>query len=63
MVAVEDDAQVGEDVILLGRAASGEEIAVEDLAAWAGTSEYEVMTSISARVPRVFETTVADASD
>ncbi len=45
----EDDVKVGEQVILLG-----EGIAVEELADWAGTNEYEVMTNISARVPRVF---------
>jgi alanine racemase len=44
-----DDVKVGEEVILLG-----EGIAVEELADWAGTNEYEVMTNISARVPRVF---------
>ena len=27
---------------------------LEDLADWAGTNEYEVLTNISARVPRVF---------
>jgi alanine racemase len=43
----DDDIQVGEDVILLGR-----EIKVENLAGWAGTNEYEVLTNISARVPR-----------
>lgn len=48
-----DDAQVGDPVILLGNADSGEAISAEDLAEWAGTNEYEVMTSISARVPRV----------
>ena len=26
----------------------------EDLAQWMGTNEYEVMTNISARVPRVY---------
>ncbi len=40
---------LGDDVILLGG-----EISAHDLAAWAGTSAYEVLTSISARVPRVF---------
>jgi alanine racemase len=45
----DDDAQVGDEVILLG-----EGIMVEDLAEWTGTNEYEVMTNISARVPRVF---------
>lgn len=49
-----DNAEVGDEVILLGKAASGEVIRPEDLAEWAGTNAYEVMTSISARVPRVF---------
>ena len=47
--AGEDDVKVGDDVILLGGG-----ITPEDLADWAGTNEYEVMTNISARVPRVF---------
>lgn len=45
----EDEIQVGEEVVLLG-----EGIRAEDLAQWMGTNEYEVMTNISARVPRVF---------
>ena len=45
----DDDVEVGDDVIMLG---SG--IMAEDLAVWAGTNEYEVLTNISARVPRVF---------
>jgi len=45
----EDAAQVGDDVILLG-----EGIAAHDLAEWTGTNEYEVLTSISARVPRLY---------
>lgn len=52
-----DEASVGDEVILLGTAASsGETIRAEDLAAWAGTNSYEVMTNISARVPRVYMT-------
>lgn len=47
--AGEDDVKVGDEVILLGGS-----IAPEELADWAGTNEYEVMTNISARVPRVF---------
>jgi alanine racemase len=47
----QDDAVVGDEVILLGAG-----ITVYDLAAWTGTNEYEVMTSISDRVPRVFLT-------
>ncbi len=52
--AGEDEIRVGDEVILLGEAATGEKITAEDLALWAGTNEYEVMTNISARVPRVF---------
>ena len=44
-----DKADVGDDVILLGK-----EITAHDLAGWTGTNEYEVLTNISARVPRVF---------
>ena len=51
-----DEAGVGDEVILLGKASSGETIRAEELAGWAGTNPYEVMTNISARVPRVFET-------
>ncbi len=45
----DDDVKVGDDVILLGG-----EVCARDLADWAGTNEYEALTSISARVPRVF---------
>jgi len=45
----DDDVKVGDDVILLG-----EGIAAEDIAGWMGTNEYEVLTNISARVPRVY---------
>ncbi len=47
-------AGIGDEVVLLGTAGSGECIRAEDLADWAGTNEYEVMTNISARVPRLF---------
>jgi alanine racemase len=45
----DDEVHVGDEVILLG-----EGIAAEDLAQWMGTNEYEVMTNISARIPRVY---------
>jgi alanine racemase len=48
-----DSASLGDEVILLGRSGA-ETIAPEDLAEWAGTATYEVLTNISARVPRVF---------
>ncbi len=44
-----DDVKVGDEVILFGNG-----ITAEDLADWMGTNEYEVMTNISARVPRVY---------
>ena len=50
MVNVGDDtAEVGDEVLLLG-----EGITTYDLAEWAGTNEYEVLTNISARVPRLY---------
>jgi len=45
----DDEIEVGDEVILLG-----EGIFAEDLARWMGTNEYEVMTNISARVPRLY---------
>jgi alanine racemase len=44
-----DEAKVGDEVVLLGGG-----ITAHDLAEWMGTNEYEVLTSISARVPRRF---------
>jgi alanine racemase len=46
-----DEAQVGDEVILLGAGISS-----DDLAEWAGTNNYEPLTNISARVPRVYVT-------
>jgi alanine racemase len=48
-----DEAQVGDAVVLLGEWDHAK-IVAEDLAAWMGTNEYEVLTNISARVPRVY---------
>lgn len=46
----DDEVNVGDEVILLG-----EGIQAEELAEWMGTNEYEVLTNISARVPRVYK--------
>ena len=46
-----DIAEVGDEVVLLG-----EGITAYDLAEWTGTNEYEVLTNISARVPRIYIT-------
>jgi alanine racemase len=45
----DDDIKVGAEVTLLG-----DGVRAEDLARWTGTNEYEVMTNISARVPRIY---------
>ena len=50
MVDVGDDAaEVGDEVILLGQG-----VTADDFAEWTGTNAYEALTSIGARVPRVF---------
>ena len=51
----EAEAQMGDEVVLLGESGN-EKITAEDLAVWMGTNEYEVLTNISARVPRVYIT-------
>jgi alanine racemase len=43
----------GDEVVLLGES-GGERIAAEDLARWAGTIPYEILTGINTRVPRVY---------
>ena len=56
MVNIEDGtAYNGDEVILIG-AAGQNQITVEDLAEWAGTIPYEVLTNIGARVPRAYIT-------
>jgi alanine racemase len=44
-----DDVQVGDEVVLLG-----DGITADELGEWTGTNEYEVLTNISARVPRIY---------
>ncbi len=43
-----------DEVILLGEDESGVAISADDLAEWAGTIAYEVLTNINTRVPRVY---------
>lgn len=45
--------KVGDKVTLIGRDGRGE-IRAEEMAAWAGTIPYEIFTSISGQVPRVY---------
>ncbi len=55
MIDVTDipDAQTGDEVVLIGRQ-QNEEISAEEAAAQLGTNNYETVTTISARVPRVY---------
>lgn len=48
-----DSAWNGDEVILLGEQGEAR-ISVEDLARWAGTIPYEVLTNINTRVPRLY---------
>jgi alanine racemase len=54
MVNLESDsAYNGDEVTLLGET-GGEKITAEDLAEWAGTIPYEILTNVNTRVPRVY---------
>ena len=44
--------QQGDEVVLLGRQGEAE-ISADEMAGWADTISYEILTSISARVPRI----------
>jgi alanine racemase len=48
------DVLVGDEVVLIGEQ-GGERLTVEELASWAGTIPYEVLTAINDRVPRLYE--------
>jgi alanine racemase len=55
MVNIEwGEAWNGDEVVLVGEQ-DGTSVTVEELAGWAGTIPYEVLTAISERVPRVYE--------
>ncbi|HZS94965.1 MAG TPA: alanine racemase [Chloroflexota bacterium] len=51
-LAATPDARAGEDVVWIGTLGNAEQTA-EDVAAAAGTISYEILTRISARVPRI----------
>jgi alanine racemase len=44
----------GDEVILLGRDGTNS-ITCEELADWAGTNPYEILTNINTRVPRIYK--------
>lgn len=59
MVDVTDvpGAAVGDEITLIGKGAgeTAASITVDELAAWAGTINYEILSGISKRVPRVYK--------
>jgi alanine racemase len=57
MVNIEEDSAFnGDEVILIGEAKNGERVTVEELAEWADTIPYEILTNINTRVPRIYLT-------
>ncbi len=55
MVNIEwETAYNGDEVILIGEAEDGASITVEELAEWAGTIPWEILTNVNTRVPRVY---------
>jgi alanine racemase len=54
MINIEwDSAYNNDEVILLGES-EGATITCEELADWAGTIPYEILTNINTRVPRIY---------
>jgi alanine racemase len=54
VVNIENDSAYNDDeVILIGQDGINK-ITVEELAEWAGTIPYEILTNINTRVPRVY---------
>jgi alanine racemase len=63
MINIElDSAYNGDEVILIGESSDGTGAAItaQDLADWAGTISYEILTNINTRVPRVYITEEAN---
>ncbi|MCH6575346.1 MAG: alanine racemase, partial [Bacteroidetes bacterium] len=54
MVNIEWDSAYNSDEVILIGGKPGEKITVENLAEWAETIPYEILTNINTRVPRVY---------
>jgi len=54
MVNIEWETAYNNDEVILIGAQGGQQITCEDLARWAGTIPYEILTNINTRVPRVY---------
>lgn len=54
VVNIEWDSAYNDDEVILIGEMNGTSITVEDLAEWAGTIPYEILTNINTRVPRIY---------
>jgi alanine racemase len=54
VINIEWDSAFNDDEVILVGESEGESITCEDLAEWAGTIPYEILTNINTRVPRVY---------
>ena len=54
VVNLESDSAYSDDEVVMIGEMNGESITCEDLADWAGTIPYEILTNINTRVPRVY---------
>jgi alanine racemase len=55
VVNIESDSAFQDDEVVLIGSMNGESICCEDLADWAGTIPYEILTNINTRVPRIYK--------
>lgn len=55
---LEASPHVGDEVCLIGSQGNGE-IKIEQFARWAGTISWEILCSITKRVPRIYKTSIA----
>jgi alanine racemase len=47
------DVRIGDEVVVVGRQGAAE-ISADEAAAWIGTINYEVVTALTDRVPRIY---------
>ena len=54
VVNIESDSAFNDDEVVLVGVSDNEQLTVEDLALWADTSPFEILTNINTRVPRIY---------
>jgi len=54
VVNIENDSAYNSDEVILLGSDGKNSITAEDLAEWAGTIPYEILTNINTRVPRIY---------